>query len=68
LARNLRGALIADIVEAHEDRIELAMKVGVLRAAGFSQAAIKEATGASAKDLRDATERLKACSVRLEAA
>lgn len=60
--------MIADIVEDHEAQIELASKVGVLKAAGFSQAAIKEKTGAGATELREATERLQRCAVRLEAA
>ena len=44
------------------------MKVGVLKAAGFSRADIMKRTGATVTQVKLATERLEACVPRLEAA
>lgn len=64
-ARNLRRALVRDIVADHEHQITLDMKIGVLRAAGFSAAAIQRKLDLSAADVTASTDRLARCSDRL---
>lgn len=66
-ARNLRQALVRDIVEAHEDQLLIDMRVGTLKAMGLSNAAIQRKIGLSAADVSGAVERLARCSDRLAA-
>lgn len=66
-ARNLRQALVRDIVEDHEDQLLIDMRVGTLKAMGLSNAAIQRKIGLSAADVSGAVERLARCSDRLAA-
>ena len=63
--RELEAALKAELREEMSRRLGVALRVGVLRAAGHQASGIKERVGIDAGELRAADKLLKRAAVRL---